>query len=138
MAAHKYKLKEQPGVEDVQSGFARLALRSCPSRGGLALTGSAEVSASTLHLLEFALVAGEEGSEQQLVPSPVTPTSPIPATPPCQIPLFFFFFGSAAVTEGVFQNICTCVCMHRAPLPVFAMPGGGVPSLLPWTNISCL
>ncbi|KAI3365610.1 hypothetical protein L3Q82_010692, partial [Scortum barcoo] len=49
---------------------------------GHALTGSDGVSVLTFYLLEFALAVSVEGSEEQLVPGPVTPTSPIPDTPP--------------------------------------------------------
>lgn len=79
------------------------------SESSLAPTGSGEVSVLTFYLLQFALAAGVEGSEEQLVPSPVTPTSPIPDTPPQsrQIPLFTLLQVRVCVSE--YLHLCVCV-----------------------------
>lgn len=72
----KYELKEY-------SWWCRRTVSLCVlvwtglSEHSPALTGSEGVSVLTFYLLGFALAAGVEGSEEQFVPNPDTPTSPI-------------------------------------------------------------
>lgn len=90
----------------------------------VALTGSEGVSVLTFYLLEFVLAVSVEGSEEKSVPNPVTPTSPIPDTPPrsqrLEVPSDSSFYTVA----------CVCV-LCVSTLPVFAMRGGKISSLLP-------
>lgn len=85
---------------EVQTHSWCVCALACTGRAhrSLALTGSEGVTVLTFYLLEFALAVSVKGSEEQLVPGPGTPTSPIPNTPPhsqrlqlCPC-LFFCFF----------------------------------------------
>lgn len=108
----------------------------------LTRTGSEGVSVLTFYLLELVLAVRVEGSKEQAVPSPVTPTSPIPDTTPHhinwsarQIPLFFLFFFflkcslQACVCTFLHVRLCTSACVSL--VPVFAMWGGKISSVLP-------
>lgn len=105
----------------------------------LTRTGSEGVSVLTFYLLELVLAVRVEGSKEQSVPSPVTPTSPIPDSTPHhinwsarQIPLFFFentLCKRACVCAFLHVRLCTSLCVSL--LPVFAMWGGKISSVLP-------
>lgn len=89
----------------------------------LTRTGSEGVSELTFYLLELVLAVRVEGSKEQAVPSPVTPTSPIPDTTPHhinwsarQIPLFFFsFFFFKTLFASVRACVHSCMCVYARP-----------------------
>ena len=83
--------------------------KACQSTASL--TGSEGVSVLTFYLPEFALAAGVEGSEEQLVASPVTPTSPIPDTPPRRV-RFLFLRCCKCVCFRISTRVCVCVGGH--------------------------
>lgn len=89
--------------------------KACQSAASL--TGSEGVSVLTFYLPEFALAAGVEGSEEQLVASPVTPTSPIPDTPPRRV-RFLFLRCCKCVCFRISARVCGCVRVYvrRGPL----------------------
>lgn len=115
----------------------------------LTRTGSEGVSVLTFYLLELVLAVRVEGSKEQAVPSPVTPTSPIPDTTPHhinwsarQIPLFFlfFFFLKRSLQACVRVYIPACASMHVRvciPCPSVCHVGRQDFFRFAWTNISC-
>lgn len=65
-----------------------------------------------LYLLEFELAVGVEGSEEQLVPNPVTPTSPTADNPPRAQRPELPSDPSFCIVASFCRSLCICVCFQ--------------------------